>query len=543
MEQRFPNRSFPWGGDINVSPDENKKLIQNMKEKGLHYERPSRWFTYNEKEGKQRTVYPKNALGADETILQTIVDSEEFWMAVISLAPPRLFMDTTKVIEHLSKTCPMEKPSNTRAWRKFQPWLVEVIRQGNLGGWSDKMALETSPIEPELVEAIRIIGDTERGLGVFPKRLKDQMENAACQWILVKPSDRIIPSFWKKHFEDNRIEYKACIPAASTKFSEESKDQSLKPKRRIANDLLTGTGYVDMSDKVYEISSDTQDEQDTDDEISYNGGFLTGRASSERTITHKSNRPDTKNPIGQGGKQSTTDGDYVKVTQEMLEELNHIKERGRWPTPQDPSPVVLQTPEDPYSIVSIEKTRRMNEEALRDNQMEVYDNLIGQTEAFVSNTLRNAMINGVIHTQIQQITSDAFQAAQIANDAQWNKKVKATIKPETEAIQVLMQEVADLKQKVQEMKGQKKRYKTRGQQTDPMLETPAKPATRAFRLSEAQETLPMDAAGQKHNKGQADNQERADKQQQEVDNTEDLEDPLPQRPRDMKRRKFGAWFA
>ncbi|KAI0187823.1 hypothetical protein EV127DRAFT_482968 [Xylaria flabelliformis] len=202
-EKPFPDTRFPFfkpGSDINPTIIQNREWMSCIW-KRTAYETPSNsFFTKNTLKNRQRPLYEHNSLGMDERHLNGIDDPEEFWTAVWKIAPPRPWMDPSKVMKYLTRVRPMDMPSKSRPWQEeANPWLNAAIKQGSYNGWKDDADICVDKTEPEFWEAIRIVGDSRDGYGIFPSKLRNKIERAGFAWIFAKPEERILPKCWEKY--------------------------------------------------------------------------------------------------------------------------------------------------------------------------------------------------------------------------------------------------------------------------------------------------------------------------------------------------------
>ncbi|KAI1740377.1 hypothetical protein F4680DRAFT_448133 [Xylaria scruposa] len=212
----FPNSKFPFfksGIGINPTTIQNTEWASRLRE-SIAYETPRRpFFKKKTNVAEHRTLFKRNKLGIDETHLKDISDPEEYWNAVMKIAPPRPWMDISKVMKELRTVHPMGEPSDTIQWRCAEKWLDAAIKEGgSWHGWENDADIGVSETVPEFWESIRIVGDAEDGHGIFPSKLRNKMASAGFAWIFANPEERILPQCWEKYASRKGMRFYKSMP-------------------------------------------------------------------------------------------------------------------------------------------------------------------------------------------------------------------------------------------------------------------------------------------------------------------------------------------
>ncbi|KAI1819718.1 hypothetical protein F4861DRAFT_543646 [Xylaria intraflava] len=166
----FPDLLFDFGGKIVISKETNQELIVAYDDVDLT--KVSKWAPTAV---RRRKLYAPNHLGISETSLENTTDIHAYWTAVLRIAPPRPWFNIDRLLEHLATSRPFEKPANSKTWRIAREWLGAAIKHGRQHGWRSDTPASTLSLDETLWEAIRIIGDAEKGFAMISsnKRKRD----------------------------------------------------------------------------------------------------------------------------------------------------------------------------------------------------------------------------------------------------------------------------------------------------------------------------------------------------------------------------------
>ncbi|TRX88789.1 hypothetical protein FHL15_010359 [Xylaria flabelliformis] len=214
-EQPFPNSKFPFfkkGTGIDPTTTQNSSWIFHTMEDSAYKTPDNSFCTKSPIVAKHRILYKRNNLGMDERHLRDIDDPEEYWKAVLKIAPPRPWMDVSEVMKHLTRVHPMEKPSMSNLWRDAKALLSAAAREGSRNGWNNDANIRVSKTDPEFWEALRIVGDAEDGHGVFPSKLRSKIVSAGFAWIFAEPVERILPQCWEKYASRMGLPFYKSMP-------------------------------------------------------------------------------------------------------------------------------------------------------------------------------------------------------------------------------------------------------------------------------------------------------------------------------------------
>lgn len=211
------------------------------------YNRPTSWFKRVDDKKKQRRLLTdqQNALGQSETTFEQIQHVDLFWQAVLAKFPPRPHADISRIMGHLAKARPLDKPSNTSLWKLAKEFLDMAISQGTTARWADNTTLTLVNVDFELFEALRIIGDNSHGYGTFPTTLRQKIQAAGATFLFAIPQSRIVPQPWHQWVTTNNVPYQRCLPLHSTSIPTDETKKRKKQEDKVefnvvqTNDAVT----------------------------------------------------------------------------------------------------------------------------------------------------------------------------------------------------------------------------------------------------------------------------------------------------------------
>ncbi|KAI2628155.1 hypothetical protein GGS21DRAFT_492799 [Xylaria nigripes] len=347
--RRFPNNTFNFGDEIGLSPSENDALRLNSST--VIDPMPSEWAPPTR---ITRTLYQNNGLRQDEThLLQTSV-SRDFWLKVLKIAPPKTWLNASKVLAHLALVRPMAKPSNSILWDRSRKWLDEAIRLGNQYGWADDAPINLSFKEPEVWEAIRIVGDSKEG------------------------------------FESTTIP-----PSISENINFSNNDNPIPDARTQVHD--TSGDLVDPSN----------DESMDHNNMQSSGALVDADLDTDQELVDVPDNTD----IDDASRDGETKCNFVECNvkaQEALQALQHISRRQH--SHIQPTDILLPQviPVGAAGLWRITHTNLVN---LANQQIAMRDAIIAETQDFIAQVMKDAVIDGPIEAHIRNIVRDSLHKA------------------------------------------------------------------------------------------------------------------------------------
>ncbi|KAI0148616.1 hypothetical protein GGR57DRAFT_236825 [Xylariaceae sp. FL1272] len=198
--------------DVSRADQENYNGIYASLDDQHKYQFEGAWFT-PQPVGRQRTTMMHNAYGIDERIFDPILSqhdtapskqSEQYWKAVLRKISPRPYMQPSLVLSYLAEVRPKASPSYAKIWKMGNKWLddaMEQLKRLTASGGVDSIQLIMPPLDPELLEALRINGSAKKGLGTMPDVITIKLKQVQAAWMLKDPAERTVPDMWKSYFE------------------------------------------------------------------------------------------------------------------------------------------------------------------------------------------------------------------------------------------------------------------------------------------------------------------------------------------------------
>ncbi|KAI1818956.1 hypothetical protein F4861DRAFT_544441 [Xylaria intraflava] len=206
--EEFPNPVFLHNVEIDLTPKQNKDITVPIDDDMLPG--PLDWEKVENK--RQRKYAESSRLRIDERPLKSIGTAREYWAGVLNLVGVQEWYDKPKVIKHLATSRAKAQQANTIPWRTCRKWTLRALKSGSEQKWADDADINCDPIDDNLLEAVRIIGDTDEGFGTFPRTLLELLHQVGARFVLVKPEQRIIPQCWKKWADRTQYQYAGCQP-------------------------------------------------------------------------------------------------------------------------------------------------------------------------------------------------------------------------------------------------------------------------------------------------------------------------------------------
>lgn len=189
------------GEKINPSGEENKEML-GVGDK--HINKMKDWFTNNKLAGfvnptsHARSFLNKSRIGLkDNEILKNMTTEKEFWCQLVGAIAIKPFLDPEKVAKYLSRTRPGLQPCDSMAYRESRTLLQDIAEHGENSEWTTTRGMEALqfPAE-EMLEAARMYGDAEEGMGTMPAKITRLLNRTGLAWMCVDPSERAVPPFW-----------------------------------------------------------------------------------------------------------------------------------------------------------------------------------------------------------------------------------------------------------------------------------------------------------------------------------------------------------
>ncbi|KAI1822979.1 hypothetical protein F4861DRAFT_540484 [Xylaria intraflava] len=206
--EEFPNPVFLHNVEIDLTPKQNKDITIPIHDDMLPG--PLDW---EKVENKRQRKYAENSrLKIDERPLKNIGTAREYWAAVLGLVGIQDWYDKRRVIKHIATSRAKAQQANTIPWRICRKWTLRALKSGSEQKWADDADINCGPIDDNVWEAVRIIGDTDEGFGTFPRTLLELLHQIGARFVLVKPEQRIIPQCWKKWADRTQYQYAGCQP-------------------------------------------------------------------------------------------------------------------------------------------------------------------------------------------------------------------------------------------------------------------------------------------------------------------------------------------
>lgn len=149
----------------------------------------------------RRAFVDESALGLpDRALMRDVHTNRQFWTQMIDNVAVKPFFGAEgalKVVQALVRTRPFEKPSDGALYREVRAKLRTILDLGKTTGWTTTTTLRRIefPTEEEL-EALRIYGDADGGMGVMPNVIAQMLRDAGLTWMCQDPEDRELSTFW-----------------------------------------------------------------------------------------------------------------------------------------------------------------------------------------------------------------------------------------------------------------------------------------------------------------------------------------------------------
>ncbi|KAI1820033.1 hypothetical protein F4861DRAFT_543310 [Xylaria intraflava] len=361
-----------------------------------------------------RRLLSRNRLQQSEVHLGEAMDPQKFWHEVIKIAPPKPWARTGRVMHFLSLTKPMEQPSNVTLWTKVRDWLDDVNKLGSDLAWKDDLdfdSIKTNyPIwEPELWEAIRIVGDAQDGFGTFPRTLKGKITSAGLSWMTFPSESRIIPRCWRRWARSHHISHRDIHPVSNQTPSAQEDAPTTTHRKGIPSPSSSSA-------------------------VRHSRRSLTTPTRPSSSCAPTSDAP-TLPPLPSGGSVSSPMGPAVSSPAEALRARQHalarqaIRDISKMPTAPaatdqpsraDSSPAGTgrkRTRSDDHLSRPRKALKRLRETVTdpvepdpdpQDSQGDLHDDIIREVEAFVIKSIRNATLEGPIEGLIEEKIQDAL---------------------------------------------------------------------------------------------------------------------------------------
>ncbi|KAI0547079.1 hypothetical protein F4679DRAFT_597871 [Xylaria curta] len=476
-EQPFPNSKFPFfkqGTSIDPTIAQNAEWISRIQE-GIVYEMPDSSFSKRTSSAtKHRILYMKNRLGMNEKHLEDIEDPEEYWKAVMKIAPPRPWMDASEVMKHLARVRPMEKPSISNLWRDAKALLTLAIMEGSYHRWENDANIRISKIEPEFWEALRIVGDAGYGHGIFPYKLRNKLASVGLAWIFVNPEERILPQCWEKcatrqglqfyksmpvmHQELDGGEAAALIPTGETISSGQSyaEEHSSMTTLRSRYDLARG-GPPIMPDEQRQYFQDLYRRAEQGGPAYLEGSQMQHRVSSKgKAPVQPQGQPATsaRQPVTlQDVPRPTIEGEpFVESNVGAANALRSMRAKDAGGI-QPPPRMTISRPIDYANIHRVWAASEENTIQLSTNITKLHGSMSNEIEKVVFTAMKHAIDDGPIEGKIREVLTTTLQKAGLQNKDVMQSTIEELVAISTErdrkVVESVQATISGLAQRIQ----------------------------------------------------------------------------------------------
>lgn len=220
----FPNTTFNYGGNGEVSPLERSRRITSMKNRWETVDIPRMDKIFPEEQWQRY----RKLCHADQIVVQDATDPKDWMRRLINEHPPSPELSLVDILQEATKVQPMRVAYDTRLWKDVMASLRNIINEGHNLNWADN-AITYQTLHPlETFEMLRINGNTPSGFGKWPVTLVDRLQQAGAAWVCVPAKDRIIPLYWKHYCDTHMIQYKEAISSPSPKKTLPSSSRTSK---------------------------------------------------------------------------------------------------------------------------------------------------------------------------------------------------------------------------------------------------------------------------------------------------------------------------